>query len=66
MEKTKDLFSLSVNDFKVRLISSPLRHKMQYLCQVNFLVGYLFPSVLYLWAGRAQDLSLLQRDERLL
>lgn len=47
---------------KVRPISTPLRHKMQYSCQVNFLEGYLFPSVLYLWTGRARDLSLLERE----
>lgn len=35
---------------------------MQYSRQVDFLVGYLFPSVLYLWAGRVQDLSLLERE----
>lgn len=65
-KKKKDLFSQSViqpfNDFKVRPISSPLSHKIQYSCQVNFLVGYLFSSVLYLWAGQAQDLSLLERE----
>lgn len=63
-EKNKDLFSLSVIesfiDFKVRPISSAWKHKMQYSYQVDFLVGNLFPCVLYCGAGRVEDLSVFE------
>lgn len=63
-KKNKDLFSPSAIesfiDFKVRPISSAWKYKMQYSHQVDFLVGNLFPCVLYCGAGTVEDLSVFE------